>query len=100
MFTPNIPEGEKCITEPADLLRFFHTTVSVELTQNGAKSKNHLLSSGPVDGNALLMRRARGEWPDWFKLTATVIQITLHSYREQLDNTLRPKPPTPVCQEE
>ena len=27
------------------------------------------VSNGSVDGNALLMREVRGEWPDWLELT-------------------------------
>lgn len=50
----------------------FHEQPSVEFTQNGAKTNKHPLSARFAGGNALLMREARGEWLDLFKLTGSV----------------------------
>ena len=67
-----MPKAGLSVSEITDLLGFSHTTVSRVFTQNGTKNQKHPGSSSSVDGNILLMREVRGEWPDWLELTESI----------------------------
>lgn len=52
---------------------------SSEFTQNGIRDKKNPVSISLVQGNAMLMREVKGEWPYWFVLTQIT---TLYNYGE------------------
>ena len=53
---------------------FMHN--SLQFAENGVKNKKHPVTSSSAGKNVLLMRKVRGEGPDWLK--QAVMQITMH----------------------
>lgn len=47
----------------------FYAQKVVKVTQSDAENPKHKVSNSYIDGNTLLMREVRGEWPDWLQLT-------------------------------
>ena len=76
----------RCVSQKLLICWDFQAQQSLEVSENGAQNKEHPVSSS-FAGRSVLLKRVRGEGPDWSKLTrkVTVTQITTHSHSRSLN---------------